>query len=69
VTCGGDSGNRIFFLYWRFPLIRVSLIRGSTVSLYYLDIKLHSFPVNLYVLNLTSHPTLYNLCSRITVVK
>jgi hypothetical protein len=32
VTCGGDSGNRIFVLYWRCPLIRVSVIRGS---LYY----------------------------------
>jgi hypothetical protein len=28
VTCGGDSGNRIFVLYWRCPLIRVSVIRG-----------------------------------------
>jgi hypothetical protein len=31
VTYGGDSGNRIFVLYWRFLLIRVSVIRGSTV--------------------------------------
>jgi hypothetical protein len=31
VTYGGDSGNRIFVLYWRCPLIRVSVIRGSTV--------------------------------------
>jgi hypothetical protein len=31
VTCGGDSGNRIFVLYWRCSLIRVSVIRGSTV--------------------------------------
>jgi hypothetical protein len=31
VTYGGDSGNRIFVLYWRFSLIRVSVIRGSTV--------------------------------------
>jgi hypothetical protein len=31
VTCGGDSGNRIFVLYWRCPLIRVSVIGGSTV--------------------------------------
>jgi hypothetical protein len=30
-TYGGDSGNRIFVLYWRCPLIRVSVIRGSTV--------------------------------------
>jgi hypothetical protein len=30
---GGDSGNRIFVLYWRCPLIRVSVIRGSTVAL------------------------------------
>jgi hypothetical protein len=28
---GGDSGNRMFVLYWRCPLIRVSVIRGSTV--------------------------------------
>jgi hypothetical protein len=28
---GGDSGNRIFVLYWRCPLIRMSVIRGSTV--------------------------------------
>jgi hypothetical protein len=33
VTDGGDSGNRIFVLYWRRPLIRVSVIRGSTVFL------------------------------------
>jgi hypothetical protein len=31
VTYGGESGNRIFVLYWRCPLIRVSVIRGSTV--------------------------------------
>jgi hypothetical protein len=31
VTYGGDSGNRIFVLYWRCPLIRVSVIRGSTL--------------------------------------
>jgi bifunctional N-acetylglucosamine-1-phosphate-uridyltransferase/glucosamine-1-phosphate-acetyltransferase GlmU-like protein len=31
VTYGGDSGNRIFVLYWRCPLITVSIIRGSTV--------------------------------------
>jgi hypothetical protein len=31
VTCGGDSGNRIFVLYWKCPLIRVSVIRGSSV--------------------------------------
>jgi hypothetical protein len=34
VTYGGDSGNRIFDLYWRCPLIRVSVIRGSTVPVY-----------------------------------
>jgi hypothetical protein len=31
VTYGGDSGNRIFVLYWRCSLIRVSVVRGSTV--------------------------------------
>jgi hypothetical protein len=31
VTYGGDSGNRIFVLHWRCSLIRVSVIRGSTV--------------------------------------
>jgi hypothetical protein len=31
VTYGGDSGSRIFVLYWRCSLIRVSVIRGSTV--------------------------------------
>jgi hypothetical protein len=30
-TYGGDSGNRIFVLYWSCSLIRVSVIRGSTV--------------------------------------
>jgi hypothetical protein len=35
VTYGGDLGNRIFFLYWRCPLIRVSVIRGSTVVLFH----------------------------------
>jgi hypothetical protein len=34
VTYGGDSGNRIFVLYCRCPLIRVSVIRGSTVLAY-----------------------------------
>jgi hypothetical protein len=34
VTYGGDSGNRIFVVYWRCPLIRVSVIRGSTVLRY-----------------------------------
>jgi hypothetical protein len=34
VTYGGDSGNRIFVLYWRCPLIRVSVIRGSTVLMF-----------------------------------
>jgi hypothetical protein len=33
VTYGGDSGNRIFVLCWRCPLIRVSVIRGSTAIL------------------------------------
>jgi hypothetical protein len=31
VTYEGDSGNRIFVLYWRCSLISVSVIRGSTV--------------------------------------
>jgi hypothetical protein len=31
VTYGGDSGNRIFVLYWRCSLISVSVIGGSTV--------------------------------------
>jgi hypothetical protein len=31
MTYGGDSGNRIFVLYWRCPLIRVSIIKGATV--------------------------------------
>jgi hypothetical protein len=35
VTYGGDSGNRIFVLYWRCSLIRVSVIRGSTVLAVY----------------------------------
>jgi hypothetical protein len=30
VTYGGDSVNRIFVLYWRCSLIRMSVIRGST---------------------------------------
>jgi hypothetical protein len=34
VTYGGDSGNRIFVLYWRCPLISVSVIRGSTVYIH-----------------------------------
>jgi hypothetical protein len=36
VTYGGDSGNRIFVLYWSCPLIRVSVIRGSTVFFFFL---------------------------------
>jgi hypothetical protein len=36
VTYGGDPGNRIFVLYWRCPLIRVSVIRGSTVLIFLL---------------------------------
>jgi hypothetical protein len=35
VTYGGDLGNKIFVLYWRCPLIRVSVIRGSTGFYYY----------------------------------
>jgi hypothetical protein len=31
VTYGGDSGNRIFVLYWRCSFIRVFVIGGSTV--------------------------------------
>jgi hypothetical protein len=31
MTYGDYSGNRIFVLYWRCSLIRVSVIRGSTV--------------------------------------
>jgi hypothetical protein len=38
VTYGGDSGNRIFVLYWRCSLIRVSVIGGSTVLGYLMDI-------------------------------
>jgi hypothetical protein len=38
VTYGGDSGNRIFVLYWRCPLIRVSVIRGSTVYIFYFKV-------------------------------
>ena len=30
VWYGGDLGNRMFVLYWRCPLIRVSVIRGSS---------------------------------------
>jgi hypothetical protein len=37
VTYGGDSGNRIFFLYWRCSLIRVSVIRGSTLFTNFFD--------------------------------
>jgi hypothetical protein len=29
---GGDSGIKISFLYWRRSLIRVCVIRGSSVS-------------------------------------
>jgi hypothetical protein len=39
VTYGGDSGNRISVLYWRCPLIRVSVIRSSTLFLFNLRIK------------------------------
>jgi hypothetical protein len=34
MTYGGYLGNRIFVLYWRCSLIRVSVIRGSTVLTY-----------------------------------
>jgi hypothetical protein len=36
VTYGRDSGNRIFVLYWRCSLIRVPVIRGSTVHVTYI---------------------------------
>jgi hypothetical protein len=39
VIYGGDSGNRIFVLYWRCSLIRVSVIRGSTVYCKYVFIQ------------------------------
>jgi hypothetical protein len=52
VTYGGDSGNRIFVLYWRCPLIRVSVSKGSTVLLYHsysrLIIRLLEFSDQLY---------------------
>jgi hypothetical protein len=32
VTYGGDSGNRIFVLYWRCPLIRVSTVQLPTAT-------------------------------------
>jgi hypothetical protein len=39
VTYGGDSGNRIFVLCWRCPLIR-----GSTVyKINYWGVVLHAF--------------------------
>jgi hypothetical protein len=41
---GGDSGIKISVLYWRCSLIRVSVIRGSTVSL------IHDSFVNLILL-------------------
>jgi hypothetical protein len=41
VTYGGDSGNRIFVLYWRCPLIRVSVITGSTIYIYILYIYIY----------------------------
>jgi hypothetical protein len=50
VTYGGDSGNRIFVLYWRCPLIRVTVIRGSTVVTFVLKVLLknrfRNFPHN-----------------------
>jgi hypothetical protein len=42
VIYGGDSGNRIFVLYWRCPLIRVSVIRGSTVLSFHLHLRVPS---------------------------
>jgi hypothetical protein len=43
-TYGGDSGNRIFVLYCRCSLIRVSVIRGSTVHKYiYISFPLAGF--------------------------
>jgi hypothetical protein len=47
VTYGGDWGNRIFVLYWRCPLIRVSVIRGSTV----LQIRISKVFINQYSLS------------------
>jgi hypothetical protein len=44
VTYGDDSGNRIFVLYWRCPLIRVSIIRGSTVFLACSNYTLQTLP-------------------------
>jgi hypothetical protein len=54
-TYGGDSGNRIFVLYWRCSLIRVSVIRGSSVfSIFRLLIFLNLCP---------SLPFIYCFCS------
>jgi hypothetical protein len=48
-TYGGDPGNRIFVLYWRCSLIRVSVIRGSTVytfkSVINSDIEFYFFEI------------------------
>jgi hypothetical protein len=47
VTYGGDSGNRIFVLYWRCSLIRVSVIRGSTVIAFFNKKHSISFPAKI----------------------
>jgi hypothetical protein len=52
VTYGGDSGNRIFVLYWRCPLITVSVIRGSTVIVILESQSLDSRPVSSIVLTI-----------------
>jgi hypothetical protein len=61
VTYGGDSGNRI--LYWRCSLIRVSVIRGSTVYLF-LKSGLQTLDLNLvyitsYLFIYINHRSLY----------
>jgi hypothetical protein len=54
VAYGGDLGNRIFVLYWRCPLIRVSVIRGSTVVAFRNGFTTHAEKASILLQTVTS---------------
>jgi hypothetical protein len=58
VTYGGDSGNRIFVLYGRCPLIRVFVIRGSNVIITAIQLRKGTIALFVFVRHfLSSHAT------------
>jgi hypothetical protein len=69
VTYGGDSGNRIFVLYWRCPLIRGSTVFGlfeicwKTISNWQIEVPVKD--LGLYILQ---YLTLYWIYAAIMMI-